>query len=131
VAGCGTSKEKPGSSKAAYIDQVDVVCQEVIPKAKSMSAQDQATAQQQAALWQDAYNRIRAFPMPGESVEQARQFLTSLDNLDMSYTAAANAFTAGFPDRATRAFADAKTTKENAAKVAGEYGYSQCAFIAG
>ncbi len=130
--GCSTSKEKPGSAKAAYITQVDVVCKDVFAKSASIgNAQDQATAQKQAEVWRDAYSRIRAYPIPGESVELARQFLTDMDNLDMSYTAAANAYATGFPDKAARAFSDAKKTKEDAAKTAKEYGYKECTAING
>jgi len=131
VAGCSSSN-KPGGAKAAYITKADAVCKDVFAKATSIgNGKDQATAQKQADLWQEANTRLKAVPLPGESVEQARQFVTDTENLSLAYTAAANSIAAGFPPKAESYFTQAAQTKKDAAKVAKEYGFSECTAING
>ncbi len=132
VVGCGIGGgSKPGAAKAAYITQVDVVCKDVLAKSASIgNAQDQATAQKQADLWQEANNRIKAIPIPGESVEQARQFVIDTNNLSMGYTAAANAIAAG-TGTVSRYFADIANVKKAAAETADKYGFKECTAING
>ncbi len=131
VTGC-VSEEKPGKAKAAYIEQSDAICADVIPKSESIgSTRDQATAQQQADLWLDANNRLKAIPAPQESVELARQFVTITDNLFMSYQAAARAFEANDQAKANKAYADIDDLKKRGAEAADEYGYNECVLING
>lgn len=132
LAGCGTGGgSKPGSAKAAYITKVDVICKDVFAKSASIgNGQDQATAQKQAELWQEANTRIKAIPIPGESVEQARTFVTDTDNLSMGYTAAANAIAAK-TGTVQRYFTDVANVKKDAAKTAKAYGFTECTAING
>ncbi len=131
VAGCsGGGGGAPGGAKGAYIKQSDVICTDVFAKAKSIGkGKDQETAQKQADLWQDANTRLKALPMPGESVELARQFVTDTENLSLAYTAAARSIAAGNQAKATTYFGQADTIKKEAAKTAKEYGYVDCRTI--
>ncbi len=129
VAGCSSSGA-PGSAKGAYISQSDVICTDVFAKAKSIgNGKDEATAQKQADLWQNANTRLKALNMPGESVELARQFVTDTENLSLAYTAAARSIAAGNQAKATTYFGQADTIKKEAAKTAKEYGYVGCTAI--
>ncbi len=130
VAGCSSSSNNPGSAKGAYITQSDTICTDVFAKAKSAgNGKDEASAQKQADLWQDANARLKALNMPGESVELARQFVTDTENLSLAYTAAARSIAAGNQAKATTYFAQADTIKKEAAKTAKEYGYVDCTNI--
>ena len=131
LVGC-TSEEKPGAAKANYIAQSDAICADVISRSNSIgNTRDQATAQQQADLWNDAFSRLDAMPAPAESFEQARQFVIDTNNLAMSYTAAARAFEGNDQAKANRAYADIDEIKRRAAEVADEYGYKECVAIGG
>jgi len=130
MAGCSSGANKPGSTKAAYITQSDVVCKDVFAKAKAAgNGTDQATAEKLAAVWQDGNTRLKALSMAGESVEQARQFVTDTENLSLAYTAAARSIAAGNQAKATTYFGQAATIKKEAAKTAKEYGYVECTAI--
>ncbi|MEN3313987.1 MAG: hypothetical protein V7605_221 [Acidimicrobiaceae bacterium] len=130
VAGCSSGGGKPGGAKGAYITQSDAICADVFAKAKSMgNPQDQASAQKLADLWQDANNRLKALPMPGESVELARQFVTDTENLSLSYTAVAEAYQFNDQARVTRYDNDIVNIKKAAAKSAKDYGYRDCTTI--
>ncbi len=131
LAAC-TSEEKPGAAKATYIAQSDTICTDVFSKSASIgNAKDQATAEQQSALWADAFNRLDALQEPQESVELARQFVTITDNLAMSYTAAARAQAGGDQAKANKAYTDIDALKKQGAAVADEYGYEECVNING
>ncbi len=130
LAACSSGGSKPGGAKAAYITRSDVICQDVFAKAKAAgSGTDEATAQKQADVWQDANTRLKALAIPGESVEQARQFVTDTENLSLAYTAAARSIAAGNQAKATTYFGQAATIKKEAAKTAKEYGYVECTTI--
>lgn len=133
LVGCGSSSDgKPGGAKGAYIEQSDVICADVITKSNSIgNAKDQATAQQQADLWNDAFKQLDALQEPQESVELARQFVTDTDNLHMSYLAAAAALQFNDQTKANKAFSDVDTIRQRAAKTADEYGYTDCVGING
>jgi len=130
VAGCSSGGGAPGGAKGTYITKSDAICADVFAKAKSLgNAQDQATAQKQSDLWQDANNRLKALPMPGESVELARQFVTDTENVSLSYTAVAEAYQFNDQARVTRYNNDIANIKKAAAKSAKEYGYRDCTTI--
>jgi hypothetical protein len=132
LAGCSSSSNNPGSQKVAYITQVDVVCKDAIAKASAAgTAKDQATAQKLADVWQDANNRIKAMPTPGESVEQARIFVYDTDNLSMAYTAVARSLAAGDQAKATTYFGQIDALKTKAAQDAKNYGFTECTAING
>jgi hypothetical protein len=131
LAGCASS-DKPGAEKARYITQSDGICTDVFAKASAAgSGHDQATAQKLADVWQDGANRLRAIPEPKESVEQARQFTTSVENLSLGYTAAANALGVNDQARADKSFREVDQIKKDAADTAKEYGYKECRRING
>jgi len=133
MAGCGTGGgSKPGGAKAAYITRADVICKDVFAKSTGIgNGKDQATAQKQAELWQSANTRLKALPIPGESVEQARQFVTDTENLSLSYTAAGEALQFNDQARLTKYYNDIANIKKEAAKTAKEYGFVECTAING
>jgi len=131
VAACGGGG-KPGAEKVRYITQSDAICTDVFAKAAAAgNGHDQATAQKQADLWQDAANRLGAMVPPSESVELARQFTTGVQNISFGYSAAAQALAVGDQARADKSFNEVAASKKQAASTAKDYGYNECTKING
>lgn len=129
LAGCGGGDDEPGAEKQRYIEQSDTICRETFAKTEALTARDQQTAERASQEWAAAYDKLNALPVPGEDFEKARQFVTDIDNLAMSYTAAARALALNQPDKANEAFADVDMIKRRAAERAQDYEYFDCAAI--
>jgi sugar/nucleoside kinase (ribokinase family) len=129
LVGCGGDDE-PGAEKQRYIEQSDTICRETFAKTEALTARDQQTAERASAEWAAAYDKLNALPVPGEDFEQARQFVTDVNNLAMSYTAAARALGLNDQEKANRAFNDVDMIKRRAAERAEDYEYFDCAGIA-
>jgi hypothetical protein len=129
LVGCGGADE-PGAEKQRYIQQSDTICRETFAKTEALTARDQQTAERASAEWAAAYDKLNALPVPGEDFEQARQFVTDVNNLAMSYTAAARALGLNDQEKANRAFNDVDMIKRRAAERAEDYEYFDCAGIA-
>ena len=130
LAGCGGGADEPGAEKQRYIQQSDTICRETFAKTEALTARDQQTAEKASAEWAAAYDKLNALPVPGEDFEQARQFVIDVNNLAMSYTAAARALGLNDQEKANRAFNDVDMIKGRAAERADDYGYFDCAGIA-
>jgi hypothetical protein len=130
LGGCGGGDDEPGAEKQRYIQQSDTICRETFDKTQGLTARDQQTAERASAEWSGAYDRLNALPVPGEDFEIARQFVTDVNNLSMSYTAAARALALNQQDKANEAFGDVDMIKRRAAERAEDYGYFDCAGIA-
>lgn len=129
LAGCGGDGDEPGAAKQAYIEASDVVCRETFDKTSSLTGRDQQTAEKASEEWSKAYDRLNSIPIPGETEDLAKQFVTDINNLSMSYTAAARALALNQQDKANKAFDDVTTIKARSARVANDYGYEDCAGI--
>jgi hypothetical protein len=131
LAGCGGGDgDEPGAEKQRYIEQSDAICRETFSKTEGLTARDQQTAERASQEWSGAYDRLNALPVPGEDFETARQFVTDVNNLAMSYTAAARALGLNQQDKANEAFADVDMIKRRASERAQDFGYFDCAGIA-
>ncbi len=132
LAGCGENQEKPGAEKERYIQQSDPICRQTFDAAASAgTGRDKATAERLADVWRDGADKLKALPVPAESEEQARQFVTDVENISLSYTAAARALDLNDSAKADRAFGDVEMIKRRAADTADEYGYDVCNQING
>ncbi len=129
LAGCGGDGNEPGAAKAAYIKASDAICRETFQNTRSLTGRDQQTAEKASEEWSKAYDRLNAIPIPGETEDLAKQFVTDINNLSMSYTAAARALALNQQDKANRAFDDVTAIKTRSARVANDYGYEDCAGI--
>ncbi len=129
LSACG-GEEEPGAEKQRYIEQSDAICRETFARTEGLTARDQQTAERAAQEWSGAYDRLNALPVPGEDFETARQFVTDVNNLAMSYTAAARALAFNDQEKANRAFNDVDMIKRRAAERAQDYEYFDCAAIA-
>ncbi len=129
LAACSGEEGGPGAEKARYIEQSDAICRETFPKTSGLTARDQATAEKAAEEWLAASDRLKAMPQPAESVELSRQFVYDVENIHMSYVAAARALALNDQAKAERAYNDIAMLKERAAESADEYGYGDCAGI--
>ena len=126
LAGC-SSDEKPGAEKARYIEQSDAICRDAFAQAAGIgSGRDEATAQKGADVWGAASDKLKALAVPRESEEQARQFVTDVENLSLAYTAAARGANVGNQGRVDKSFTEITDIKKRAAEVADEYGYEVC-----
>ncbi len=126
LAGCGGADE-PGAEKQRYIDQSDAICTETLSQAGGVgTGRDQQTAQRAAEIWSSASERLKALPVPAESEEQARQFVTDVENLSLAYTQAARSAEINDQADVDEAFRDVDFIKRRAAEVADEYGYEVC-----
>ncbi|MFN2608628.1 MAG: hypothetical protein ABR511_12180 [Acidimicrobiales bacterium] len=131
LASCG-GKEKPGAAKQKYIVQSDAICRDFLGQVSSAgSTQDQPTAQKLADVYQGWSDRLRGLQMPTESIEQARQFVTQVENIGLGYSAAFQALAVNDQARATKSFGEVATVKKQAAATAKEYGYTDCQRIGG
>ena len=126
---CNGAEGGPGAEKVRYIEQSDAICRETFPKTSGLTARDQATAEKAAEEWLAASDRLKAMPQPAESVELARQFVYDVENIHMSYVAAARALALNDQAKAERAYNDITMLKNRAAETADEYGYEDCAGI--
>jgi hypothetical protein len=126
VAGCGGDGDDPGAAKQQYIEQSDAICRETFQKTSGLTARDQQTADRASQEWASAFDRLNAIPIPGETEDLAKQFVTDVNNLAMSYTAAARALELNQQDKANEAFAEADMIKRRAAERADDYGYVDC-----
>ena len=126
---CGGEEGGPGAEKQSYIEQSDAICRETFQETSGLTARDQQTAERAAEVWGRATERLKPLPVPEESVELARQFVIDVENLSMTYTAAARALALNDQQKANRAFEDAAMIKGRAAETADEYGYQECVRI--
>jgi hypothetical protein len=127
LAGCSSGDEKPGAEKARYIEQSDAICRDAFAQAAGIgSGHDEATAQKGADVWGAASGKLKALAVPRESEEQARQFVTDVENLSLAYTAAARGANVGNQGRVDKSFTEITDIKKRAAEVADEYGYKVC-----
>lgn len=129
AAGCGGDEGGPGDEKARYIDQSDAICRDLFQKVSGLTARDRETAERASQEWTGAAESLKALPQPEESVELARQFVTDVENISMSYVAAARALELNNQDKANKAFEDVAMIKTRSAKVADDYGYRECTRI--
>ncbi len=129
LSACG-GEEEPGAEKQRYIEQSDAICRETFAKTSGLTARDQQTAERASQEWTGAHDRLNALPVPGEDFETARQFVIDVNNLAMSYTAAARALAFNQQDTANAAFSDVDMIKRRAAERAEDYGYADCTGIA-
>ena len=126
LAGCG-GDEKPGAEKQSYIEQSDAICRDTFAQAAGIgSGRDEATAQKGADIWGAASDKLKALPVPQESFELAQQFVTDVENLALSYTAAARANNVKNQARVDKSFTEITQIKERAAETADEFGYEVC-----
>jgi hypothetical protein len=131
LAGCGGGGA-PGAEKARYIVQSDAICGEVFAQAAAAgTAHDKATADKLADVWGRGSDRLKAMEPPSESVELARQFVTDVENIGLSYVAASRALELNDQAKAERDFNDVSMIKSRAAKTAKDYGYKVCRQING
>jgi hypothetical protein len=122
----------PGAEKQRYIEQSDAICRDTFAQAASTGdAHDEQTAQKQADLWTAAADKLKALPRPSESVELASQFVTDVENIGLSYLAAARALDLKDTAKAEKGFNDVRMIKEREAKTAKAYGYVDCSRING
>jgi hypothetical protein len=130
-AGCG-GDEKPGAEKARYIEQSDAICRDVLGQAAGVGAgRDQQTSERQAEVWRAASERLNAIPVPRESLEQAEQFTTDVENLSLAYTQAARSAALNDQADVDEAYRDVDLIKNRAAETAEEYGFEVCDQIGG
>ena len=129
LAACTGDEGGAGAEKVRYIQESDAICRETFPKTSGLTARDTATAERAAQEWQSASDRLKAMPQPEESVELARQFVYDVENIHMSYVAAARALALNDQAKAERAYNDIAMLKKRAAESADEYGYGDCAAI--
>ena len=126
LAGCG-GDEKPGAEKAQYIEQSDAICRDVISEAAGIgSGRDQQTGERGAQVWGQAAERLKALAVPRESLEQAQQFVTDVENLSLAYTQVARSAALNDQADVDEAFRDIDLIKNRAAETADEYGYEVC-----
>ncbi len=125
---CG-GEEEPGAEKQRYIEQSDAICAQTFQDISGLTGRDQQTAERLGQEWTEAGEQLRALPRPGEDFETATQFVVDVENLAMSYTAAARALALNEQDDANRAFEDATMIKQRAAETAEDYGYEECVRI--
>ena len=126
LAGCG-GDEKPGAEKARYIEQSDAICRDTFSQASGIGAgRDQQTAEKGAQVWGSAAEKLKAIPVPRESLEQAQQFTTDVENLSLAYTQAARSAALNDQADVDEAYRDVDLIKNRAAETADEYGYEVC-----
>ena len=126
LAGCG-GDEKPGAEKARYIEQSDAICRDTFSQASGVgSGRDQQTAQRLADVWGAAAEKLSALPVPRESLEQAEQFTTDVENLSLAYTQAARSAALNDQADVDEAYRDVDLIKNRAAETAEEYDYEVC-----
>jgi hypothetical protein len=126
LAGCG-GDEKPGAEKAQYIEQSDAICRDALSQAAGIgSGRDQQTGEKGAEVWGQAAEKLKALPVPSESIEQAQQFTTDVENLSLSYTQVARSAALNDQADVDEAFRDIDLIKKRAAETADEYGYEVC-----
>ncbi len=124
---CGGGEEKPGAEKARYIEQSDAICRDTFSQAAGIGGgRDQATAQRAADVWGAGAEKLKALPIPRESEEQARQFVTDVENLSLAYTQAARSAALNDQADVDEAYRDVDLIKRRAAETADEYGYDVC-----
>ena len=129
AAGCGGDEGGPGEEKARYIDQSDAICSQTLQDISGLTGRDQQTAERLSQQWTEAGEQLRALPRPEEDFEVATRFVVDVENLAMSYTAAARALELNDQDKANQAFEEATMVKQRAAETAVEYGYEECVRI--
>ncbi len=129
LAACSGDEGGPGGEKLRYIEKSDAICRETFPKTSGLTARDQATAEKADEEWGAASDKLKALTVPGESVDLARQFVTRVENISLSYRAAARALALNDQAKATKGFDDVATLKKQAADGAKEYGYKDCRLI--
>ncbi len=125
---CG-GEEEPGAEKQRYIEQSDAICRQTFEDTSGVTGRDQQAAEKLSQEWAEAAEQLRALPRPGEDFETATQFVVDVENLSMSYTAAARALVLNDQEKADRAFDDVTMIRQRAANTAEEYGYVDCAQI--
>ena len=126
LAGCG-GDEKPGAEKARYIEQSDAICRDALSQAAGVgTGRDEQTSQRAADVWAAAAEKLKALPVPRESLEQAEQFTTDVENLSLAYTQAARSAALNDQADVDEAYRDVDLIKRRAAEVAEEYGYEVC-----
>ena len=132
LAGCGGGGA-PGAEKARYIVQSDAICGEIFAQAGAAgTAHDKATADKLTDVWSKGSDRLKGLGQPpAESVELARQFVTDVENIGLSYVAASRALDLNDQAKAERDFNDVSMIKTRAAKTAKAYGYKVCRQING
>ncbi len=126
---CGGEEQEAGGEKQRYIEQSDAICRQAFQDVSALTGRDRETADRVGQRLAQAGEQLRALPVPGEDLETATQFVVDVENLAMSYTAAARALVLNDQDKANRAFEDAQMVKRRAASTAQEYGYEECARI--
>ena len=127
LAGCGDGDEEPGAEKQNYIEQSDAICRDTFAEAAGIgSGRDEATAQKGADIWGAAAEKLKALPVPRESIELAEQFTTDVENLSLAYTAAARGNNVNNQARVDKSFSEITLIKERAAETADEFGYEVC-----
>lgn len=126
---CSGDEGGPGAEKVRYIEQSDAICRDLFPRTSGLTARDQATAEKASEEWGAASEKLKALTIPDESFEIARQFVTRVENISLSYVAAARNLAVNDQAGAAKAFDDAATLKRQAAENADEYGYQDCRAI--
>ncbi len=129
LTGCGGGEDEPGGAKQQYIEQSDAICGQTFQDISGLTGRDQQTAERLSQEWTEAGEQLRAIPRPGEDFETATQFVVDVENLAMSYTAAARALTLNDQEKANQAFEEATMVKQRAAETAEDYGYEECVRI--
>jgi hypothetical protein len=126
LAGCG-GDEEPGAEKQRYIEQSDAICRNTFSEAAAVgTGRDQQTAQRLADVWGRAAEQLKGLPVPRESLEQAEQFTTDVENLSLAYVHAARSAELNDQADVDEAFRDVDLIKNRAAEVTDEYGYEVC-----
>ena len=129
LAGCGggESEEKPGSEKQRYIEQSDAICRDAFSQASGIgSGRDRASAQKGIDVWTAASDKLKPIPIPRESEELAKQFVTDVENLSLAYTQAERSAELNDQTDVDEAYRDVDMIKKRAAETADKYGYEVC-----
>ena len=128
LAACGGQQE-PGAEKQRYIEQSDAICSQTFQDISGLTGRDQQTAERLSGQWTEAAEQLRALPRPDENFEVATRFVVDVENLAMSYTAAARALALNDQEKANQAFDEVTLVKQRAAETAEDYGYEECVRI--
>ena len=129
LSGCG-GDEKPGAEKARYIEQSDAICRDALAQAAGIgSGRDEQTGRKGAEVWGATAEKLKALPVPRESLEQAQQFVTDVENLSLAYTQVARSAALNDQADVDEAFRDIDLIKNRAAETAEEYGFEVCTNI--
>lgn len=123
VGACGGGTDQPTGAQKKYIDQVDPICRDLQSKLGELG-QDPG---KQAAMVEDAVNRIKAINKPSDNSERADVFIQAMTNVYLSLQDVDQSRMVNDQTRANTALGRVQANVKTTADAGKAYGMKDCA----